>query len=1325
MGNHEAWPDPPPGLLPNGLLPGEAASVIQALDSERWSKAEERTAELITCIQPNQPSEERRNAVANYVQRLIMKCFPCQQVFTFGSVPLKTYLPDGDIDLTAFSKNQNLKETWAHQVRDILESEERNENAEFQVKEVQYIQAEVKIIKCLVENIVVDISFNQLGGLCTLCFLEEVDNLINRNHLFKRSIILIKAWCYYESRILGAHHGLISTYALETLVLYIFHVFNDFAGPLEVLYRFLEFFSKFDWDNYCVSLWGPVPISSLPDVTAEPPRKDGGDLLLSKVFLDACSTVYAVFPSGQENQGLPFVSKHFNVIDPLRVNNNLGRSVSRGNFFRIRSAFTFGAKKLARLIDCPKEDLLFEINEFFMNTWDRHGCGHRPDAPRNDLWLLRPLNEEHVHRSEGIRPNSSRSGTSSGHEVPDAQSAIIVSQQLHNPLESTNRSSNVLALSQEQTQKSYSNVNNTRLSDQTRQEICSKQAKVDKDQSSSRPDHDTQGRYLFARTHSSPELTHSYGELPSLGRQIRGHESEKNHASRMENSRKKNVESDLNKQEVVVSTDDTGSARQVPSQRAINKASDSVSSSNSYHDDDSRSGILSEDFFSASGTRGRHDDHDLVNVISSSQVPAFNGQVHMPLNLSAGHLPLNIVSMGFPQRNAAGVAQNVPVMEVPWGGNVPLPPGLMSPSVSHYFPSIKLASAPEDSMQHGEQSFGSTDSTYGEVDTDYWHDQDRGSAGGFDIENGEFENFKSDGLQSATSTSYGSIPLGVGTSGSYARLIRKPGKESRVSNRDDQDDVLQYQGREDEVYMDERPTNSRSMRPARSSSFRSKTSSESSWDGAAAKTSKSSREKRGRKVSNSPGPFTSHGKGKSLSDQSSARADDEIRDLSAVSFVETESIDRGSETQSLASGPIQTHQLHGFEPSQAIASESMMPFAPVLLGPDSRQRPVDNSRLLFYPTGPPVPFVAMWPFPYFSGESGGSETSSSHFGGEEGIENRDNPQNFVSSVGLDNAEELSTLNSVGSAVSVEPSEHKSDILNSDFASHWHNLQYGRFCQTSHDSSPLIYPSPGVLSPIYLQGRVPWDGTGRPLSSNMNVLTYGPRLVPVTPMQPVSNGPSSIYYVDEMPRYRSGTGTYLPNTKVSTRDRQTSGNRRGNYNYDRGEQHADREGNWNTGPKSRARGHNRSQAEKTTSRIDRIKGGESQNDRTWGSYRHGSFASYQSQNNPIRASTSQGVPINMSYGMYPLTAMNSNMVPSNGPIPSMVMLYPYDQHTRYSSSSEQLEFGSFGALNFPGVNEVPQLIEGHQSPNTVEERRLRVVPATMSSPDQPSSPHVMR
>lgn len=74
-------------------------------------------------------------------------------------------------------------------------------------------------------------------SMVCLDFWLQVDEEVGLNHLFKRSVILVKAWCYYESRILGAHHGLISTFALETLVLYIFHVFHSMRslhGPLEV-----------------------------------------------------------------------------------------------------------------------------------------------------------------------------------------------------------------------------------------------------------------------------------------------------------------------------------------------------------------------------------------------------------------------------------------------------------------------------------------------------------------------------------------------------------------------------------------------------------------------------------------------------------------------------------------------------------------------------------------------------------------------------------------------------------------------------------------------------------------------------------------------------------------------------------------------------------------------------------------------------------------------------------------------------------------------------------------------------------------------------------
>ena len=45
--------------------------------------------------------------------------------------------------------------------------------------------------RSLVDNIVVGISFYQLGGLCTPTFLEEMDRVIGPEHLFKKSIILV------------------------------------------------------------------------------------------------------------------------------------------------------------------------------------------------------------------------------------------------------------------------------------------------------------------------------------------------------------------------------------------------------------------------------------------------------------------------------------------------------------------------------------------------------------------------------------------------------------------------------------------------------------------------------------------------------------------------------------------------------------------------------------------------------------------------------------------------------------------------------------------------------------------------------------------------------------------------------------------------------------------------------------------------------------------------------------------------------------------------------------------------------------------------------
>jgi len=229
---------------------------------------------LIRRIRPATHSERRRESVSNFMEDIIIACFaPVPvQAFMFGSVPLKTYLPDGDIDLCIFSPDTSIKDTWATRLHAKLEEEQQSPHSPFKIGDVQVINAEVKLLKCLVDNLVVDVSFNQLGGLCALNFLEEINRNLQPDHMLKKSIILVKAWCYYESRLLGAHHGLLSTYALEVLVLFVFNLHHAIiSNPLEVLYLFLHEFGSFDWDNYCLSLHGAAPLSSFPNFHVETP----------------------------------------------------------------------------------------------------------------------------------------------------------------------------------------------------------------------------------------------------------------------------------------------------------------------------------------------------------------------------------------------------------------------------------------------------------------------------------------------------------------------------------------------------------------------------------------------------------------------------------------------------------------------------------------------------------------------------------------------------------------------------------------------------------------------------------------------------------------------------------------------------------------------------------------------------------------------------------------------------------------------------------------------------------------------------------------------
>jgi hypothetical protein len=70
--------------------------------------------------------------------------------YMFGSVPLRTYLPDGDIDLSVFCSQdvaQSMRDTWALKLQSVIEQEQRsNSSAPYKIGDVTVINAEVREI---------------------------------------------------------------------------------------------------------------------------------------------------------------------------------------------------------------------------------------------------------------------------------------------------------------------------------------------------------------------------------------------------------------------------------------------------------------------------------------------------------------------------------------------------------------------------------------------------------------------------------------------------------------------------------------------------------------------------------------------------------------------------------------------------------------------------------------------------------------------------------------------------------------------------------------------------------------------------------------------------------------------------------------------------------------------------------------------------------------------------------------------------------------------------------------------------------------------------
>jgi DNA polymerase sigma len=124
-------------------------------------------------------------------------------------------------------------------------------------------QADVEIIKLNIGGMLVDISIKQLGGLCTLDFMKRVSRKVGKQHLLKKSIIMLKSWMTYEACLLGSHAANMATYALYIIVIFLLNNFyNELETPLDVFRKYFEYFGSeqatFDWDDKMLTIFGPV-----------------------------------------------------------------------------------------------------------------------------------------------------------------------------------------------------------------------------------------------------------------------------------------------------------------------------------------------------------------------------------------------------------------------------------------------------------------------------------------------------------------------------------------------------------------------------------------------------------------------------------------------------------------------------------------------------------------------------------------------------------------------------------------------------------------------------------------------------------------------------------------------------------------------------------------------------------------------------------------------------------------------------------------------------------------------------------------------------------
>ena len=256
-----------------------------------YNKIEELYVDFILdFIGPTPETENERNINLSIVKGIIINIFNknlpdfTTYIWPYGSFPIKSYLKNADIDITIFFESKLEKKVLIDLPLDLInraillikeEFERYNKESSFELfSDIKIIKADIRLLKCKIGSISLDISVNNFSGLYKIVLINYIENQFksqfnkknlfsdssysdNKINIFRRTLLLIKGWCSYEGNLMGSNIGLMASYTLEILVIYVFNmhyenIYNEFDG----FEKFFEYMEKIDWEKNIISLFG-------------------------------------------------------------------------------------------------------------------------------------------------------------------------------------------------------------------------------------------------------------------------------------------------------------------------------------------------------------------------------------------------------------------------------------------------------------------------------------------------------------------------------------------------------------------------------------------------------------------------------------------------------------------------------------------------------------------------------------------------------------------------------------------------------------------------------------------------------------------------------------------------------------------------------------------------------------------------------------------------------------------------------------------------------------------------------------------------------------